>query len=357
MRLLEEEQLDFSDVLILPQRSTIKSRKDVSIDREFKFLHSGRTWCGFPIVAANMLTGTFEMAKTLSARSMMTALHKHYALEDLRLFWQDSFDYNNNFEGITNNVFYTLGIRKEDLEKYNTFKQYDLCKPKFICIDIANGHIEIFVDFVREFRKQNPDVVIMAGNVVTGSATEELILAGADIVKVGIGSGANCTTRKMAGVGRPQLSTIIECADKAHGLGGLICSDGGITQPADVNIAFAAGADFVMIGTMLAGTDECDGEIVEHEGKFHKKFFGMSSNSAMETFGKGKEDYKASEGRTTLIPCKGPAKYIAEELQGATRSMLSYIGARKLKEASKRATLIKVNSRLNLSAEKYTIGN
>ena len=351
MRLLQEEQLDFSDVLILPQRSTIKSRKDVSIEREFTFLHSGKKWNGYPVIAANMLTGTFEMARVLSNYNMMTALHKHYSRNELLDFWQ-----TDNYI-TSNNTFYTLGIRRNDLFKYNEIKYVSNKIPNFICIDIANGHIEIFVDFVRAFRNSNPDSIIMAGNVVTGSATEELILAGADIVKVGIGSGANCTTRKIAGVGRPQLSTIIECADKAHGLGGLICSDGGITQPADVNIAFAAGADFVMIGTMFAGTDECGGEIVEHNGKFHKKFFGMSSNSAMETFGSGKENYKSSEGRTTLIPCKGPVKYIVEELQGSTRSMLSYIGARKLKEASKRATLIRVNNRLNLSAEQYTIGN
>jgi GMP reductase len=362
MRILDSEELDFSDVLILPQRSTLKSRKDTDIERTFTFPNARdftgakRTWTGFPVIAANMLTGTFAMAKALSQYGMMTALHKHYSIEELRIFWQNNFDYGMG-DGVTEDTFYTLGIRNEDLEKYNSFHSYDLCKPKFVCIDIANGHISVFVDFIKRFRDNNPDVVIMAGNVVTGSMTEELILAGADIVKVGIGQGANCTTRKMAGIGRPQLSALIECADHAHGMNGLVCSDGGIVQPADINIAFCAYADFVMIGTMFAGTDECDGEVVEHNGKFHKKFFGMSSNSAMETFGKGKESYKASEGRTTLIPCKGSVNHIAEEIQGATRSMLSYIGASKLKEASKRATLIRVNNRLNNSADKYTIGN
>lgn len=351
MQLINEIQLDFNDVLILPKRSTIRSRKDVNIFRTFETLHSIKKLECSPICAANMMCGTFSMAENLSQYKMLTALHKHYSVEKLLNFWNNQ---NNIAQEYT---FYTLGIRQEDLDKYNLFCSNLGYKPKFVCIDIANGHIEVFVDFIKRFRNDNPDTVIMAGNVVTGSMTEELILAGADIVKVGIGQGANCTTRKMAGVGRPQLSAVIECADHAHGLKGLICSDGGIVHPADINIAFCAGADFVMIGTMFAGTDECDGEIVEHNGKFHKQFFGMSSNTAMDTFGKGKDDYKASEGRTTLIPCKGSVKHIAEEIQGATRSMLSYIGAGSLKEASKRATLQRVNNRLNTSAEQYTIGN
>jgi GMP reductase len=346
-----DPELDFNDVLILPQRSTIPSRKLTNIEREFTFRHSSRKWKGYPVIAANMLTGTFSMARKLSEFKMLTALHKHYPVEDLIKFWTDA----DTEEIAQNNTFYTLGIREEDLAKYNKF--YSYVTPNMVCIDIANGHIEVFVDFIKRFRDNNPRSIIMAGNVVTGSMSEELIIAGADIVKVGIGQGANCNTRKIAGVGRPQLSAVLDCADKSHGLQGRVCSDGGIVQPADMNIAFCAGADFVMIGTMFAGTDECDGETVEHEGKFHKKFFGMSSNSAMETFGKGRESYKASEGRTTLIPCKGSVSDIAEELQGSTKSMLSYIGAASLKEAGRRASFVRVSNRLNTSVERYTIGN
>lgn len=361
MQLLNEQQLDFNDVLILPKRSTLKSRKDVNVERTFKFKHTKHEWTGYPLIASNMLTGTFSMANKLAEYNAMTALHKHYDYKELANFYEIGWGMAQTVA--MNNTFYSLGITNKDYDKYKKFCQYvtegtlTQFKPIFVCIDVANGYMEQFVDFVRMFRKENPNTVIMAGNVVTGEMTEELIIAGADIVKVGIGSGQNCLTRRQAGIGRPQLSTVIDCADHAHGLSGLVCSDGGISQPADLNIAFAAGADFVMIGSMLSGTDECDGEIVEHNGKFHKQFFGMSSNSAMQTFGTGKEDYKASEGRTTLVPCKGSASHVVEELMGSTRSMLSYIGATKLKEASKRATLIRVGSRINNNYEKYTIGN
>ena len=363
MQIIHEQQLDFNDVLILPKRSTLKSRKEVDVERTFKFKHTKREWTGYPLIASNMLTGTFAMAELFAKYNAMTALHKHYDYKELADFWERDGKLFHGDSVANYNTFYSLGITDKDYDKYKKFCDYITVGslthfyPTYICIDVANGYMEQFVDFVRKFRAENPLCVIMAGNVVTGEMTEELILAGADIVKVGIGSGQNCLTRRQAGIGRPQLSTVIDCADHAHGLGGLVCSDGGISQPADLNIAFAAGADFVMIGSMLSGTDECDGEIVEHNGKFHKKFFGMSSNSAMEKFGDGKADYKASEGRTTLVPCKGSASYIVEELMGSTRSMLSYIGARKLKEASKRATLIRVGSRINNTMESLTIGN
>lgn len=356
MRLLNEVQLDFKDVCILPKRSTLKSRKDVNIEREFTFFHSKRKWKGFPLIASNMLSGTFEMAKKFSQYGCMTALHKHYSIKELAHFWEQS-------PQVSNNTFYSLGITSQDYIKYNEFCDYvssgllTSFKPNFVCIDVANGYMEQFIEFIKMFRKQNPDVTIMAGNVVTSEMCEEIILSGADIVKIGIGSGQNCTTRRIAGVGRPQLSAVIDCADHAHGLKGLICSDGGISEPADLNIAYAAGADFAMIGSLLAGTDECDGEIIQKNGVDHKVFFGMSSNSAMNKFNQGKADYKASEGRTTAVPCKGSASIVIEELQGGVRSMLSYIGAESLKEASKRATFARVTNRLNTNFEKYTIGN
>lgn len=360
MRILNDIQLDFSDVLILPKRSTLKTRSEVVVDRRFSFKHTKTDWTGYPIIAANMLTGSFAMAKKLSSLCCMTALHKYHSIDNLLNF---SLTSENYLQDYLHNTFYSLGITKNDYDKFVSFSNKLSEKlgyqshPQKICIDVANGYMEQFVEFVKMFRKKYPACIIMAGNVVTGEMTEELILAGADIVKIGIGSGANCLTRRVAGVGRPQLSALIECADHAHGLGGLVCSDGGITQPADLNIAFAAGADFVMLGSMLSGYDECEGEIVIKDGIPHKKFFGMSSNSAMEKFSNGKEKYKASEGRTTLVPVKGPVQEIIDELKGSTRSMLSYIGAKQLKEASKRATLIRVNNRLSNSMEKYTIGN
>ena len=350
MRIKYEPELDFNDVLILPKRSTLKSRKDVDITREFTFHHTQTKWKGVPIIAANMLTGSFSMAKTLAKHQMLTALHKHHDLAHLIDFWKRNPDIADN------NTFYTLGISEKDLQKYMEFcVQYKA--PKMVCIDAASAHLEIFVDFLRNFRKNNPSSVIMAGNVATGDMTEELILAGADIVKVGISGGANCTTRRQTGIGRPMLSTVIETADSAHGLNGAITSDGGCVYPSDIFKSFCGGADFVMLGTMLSGTDQCDGDIIEQNGKYYKEFFGMSSNTAMQKFYGGRDSYKSSEGRTTLIPCKGSVETIVEEICGSLRSGLSYIGAKKIKEASKRASFIVTTNQLNKSVEHNTIGN
>lgn len=351
MRLELQEQLDFSDVLILPKRSTLKSRKDVDITRTFTFRHTGKTWTGTPVIASNMLTGTFEMSHALSKYNMMTALHKHYSTADLVKY------YTNTDDRVLNNTWYSMGIVENDFNKL--YDAYHFCNMKIgkILCECANGYTDEYVKSIKKLRSLYPDLIIMAGNVVTGEMAAELILAGADVVRCGIGSGQMCRTRTVAGVGRPQLSTVIDTADAVHGLKGQICSDGGCTQPADVNIAICGGSDFVMLGTFFSGTDECVGDIVEIDGKQFKKFYGMSSDSAMEDFYGGKASYRASEGRTTMVPYRGSVEAIAAELCGAIRSMCTYVGAEKLKEATKRATLIKVNNRLNTSYEKYTIGN
>lgn len=349
MRIIQEPQYDFNDVLLLPKRSTLKSRKDVHIERTFEFKHTGKTWSGVPVIAANMLTGSFAMAKALAKHNMLTALHKHHSVSDLLNFWYDNSDIAQK------NVFYTLGISDRDLQKYNTFCSEGI-RPEMVCIDAASAHLEIFVNFLKKFRECNPTSIIMAGNVATGDMAEELILSGADIVKCGISGGGNCLTRRQTGIGRPMLSTIIETADSAHGLKGLVTADGGCVYPGDLFKAFCASSDFVMVGTMFAGTDECDGEVVEQDGKRFKEFFGMSSDTAMQKFYGGRDNYKASEGRTTLIPCKGSVDVVVEEILGGLRSGLSYIGAEKLKEASKRATFIVSHSQLNRSVEQNTIG-
>ena len=276
MRIEYDIKLGFKDVMIRPKRSTLKSRAEVSLNREFKFLNSQKSWSGVPIMAANMDTvGTFEMALALSKKQLFTAIHKHYSDAD----WSDFF--KKAPENIEDFIAVSTGTGKNDASKLASIFKINP-KLKFICIDVANGYSEHFVNFVSKTRKQYPDKVIMAGNVVTGEMVEELILAGADIVKVGIGPGSVCTTRVKTGVGYPQLSAIIECADAAHGLGGQIISDGGCATPGDVAKAFGAGADFVMLGGMLAGHDESGGEIVEQKGKKFKKFYGMSSATAME---------------------------------------------------------------------------
>jgi GMP reductase len=217
----------------------------------------------------------------------------------------------------------------------------------YVCIDVANGYTESFVEFVAKFREDYPRITVMAGNVVTGEMTEELILSGADIVKVGIGPGSVCTTRSMTGVGYPQLSAVIECADAAHGLGGRICADGGCTSPGDVAKAFGGGADFVMLGGMLAGHDECAGDIVEVSGKKYKSFYGMSSRTAMEKYSGGVATYRASEGKEVLVPYRGPVATSLQDILGGLRSACTYVGARMLRELTKRTTFVRAGMQTN----------
>merc|ERR1712084_190459 len=216
-----------------------------------------------------------------------------------------------------------------------------------ICIDVANGYSEPFVQCIRDTRKRFPQHTIMAGNVVTGEMTEELLLAGADIVKVGIGPGSVCTTRKMTGVGYPQLSATMECADAAHGLGGCVVSDGGCTCPGDVAKAFGAGADFVMLGGMLAGHDECSGELIEEGGQHFKVFYGMSSDTAMKKYAGGVAEYRSSEGKTVRVPYRGPIGETIRDILGGIRSACTYVGAAELKELPLRTTFIRVTQQLN----------
>ncbi len=342
MQIEQEVKLDFADVLIKPKRSTLSSRSEVDITREFTFKHSGRTFNGVPIIAANMDTvSTFDMAIALSKYGLMTALHKHYSVEELVEFRE------NNQKIFEDNIFYSMGVSSVDTEKLRRFLYGDRLPLHFLCLDVANGYSEKFVDFVKEMRDKFPDTTIMAGNVVTNEMTEQLILSGADIVKVGIGPGAACTTRVLTGVGYPQLSAIIECADAAHGLGGLICADGGCTVPGDIAKAFGGGADFLMTGGMLAAHNECNGKIIERNGEKFVQFYGMSSETAMEKYSGGVADYRASEGKTVEIPYRGPVKDTVKEILGGLRSALTYTGSRRLKELSKRTTFIRVTQQEN----------
>lgn len=344
MHIEEAVKLDFKDVLIRPKRSTLNSRSSVDIRREFIFHHSGKQYHGIPIVAANMdTTGTFEMARAIGAQGLSTALHKHYAEEELARFFQSL----PQHELPASAAFYSMGIGQADLAKFEAVMQRTGNGIEYVCIDVANGYTESFIQFVKKLRGAHPHLIIMAGNVVTGDITEELILAGADIVKVGIGPGSVCTTRKMTGVGYPQLSAVIECADAAHGLGGLICADGGCTVPGDLAKAFGGGADFIMLGGMLAGHDECAGDIVERDGKRHKRFYGMSSRVAMEKYAGGVAQYRASEGKEVLVDYRGQVANTLQDILGGVRSACTYVGARKLKELTKRTTFVRVTRQLN----------
>jgi len=341
MRIEYDIKLGFKDVMFRPKRSTLKSRSQVNLERTFRLMHNKTEWTGVPIMAANMDTvGTFEMALTLSENKLFTAIHKHYSIDQWNQFLAHA------PQGIENYIAISTGTGSQDFEK---LAQLINANPhlKFICIDVANGYSEHFVSFVKQTRKKYSDKIIIAGNVVTGEMVEELLLAGADIIKVGIGPGSVCTTRIKTGVGYPQLSAIIECADAAHGLGGQIISDGGCSTPGDVAKAFGAGADFVMLGGMLAGHNESGGATIEKDGKTYKQFYGMSSATAMDKHAGGVADYRASEGKTVEVPYRGKVENTVQDILGGIRSTCTYVGASQLKELSKRTTFIRVAEQEN----------
>jgi len=344
MRIIEDVKLDYKDVLITPKRSTLSSRSEVKLERKFKFKYGGE-WSGVPIIAANMDgVGTLEMAEELNKHKCLVAVTKHYPEHDLV----------NHFALRLHSSIYSLGISDADLKKFdNVYYSAVLHSHMKVCIDVANGYTQAFVDFVKRFRDKYPSATLMAGNVVTPEMTEELILSGVDIVKVGIGPGSVCTTRKMTGIGYPQLSAVIECADAAHGLRGHIIADGGCTVPGDVVKAFAAGADFVMLGSMLAAHDEGGNPPIN--GNVH--FYGMSSKTANDKHFGGLKNYRSSEGRTVELRHRGPVSNTLQEILGGLRSACTYVGASELKELSKRTTFVRCTQTHSAIFENNTIGN
>ena len=374
MRIDQDIKLDYKDVLIRPKRSTLQSRSQVRLDRRFTFRHSKHDYEGVPIMASNMDgVGTFAMADKLAEGGIFTCLVKTYSQEEIALYFT---------EGIkerTENVAMSIGTSWEDFDKLSAVVTMVGEELKYVCMDIANGYSDHFAQHVKKVRHAFPDLVIIAGNVVTGEMTEELILAGADIVKVGIGPGSVCTTRIQTGVGYPQLSAVIECADAAHGLGGHIIADGGCTCPGDVAKAFAGGADFVMLGGMLAGHDEGGGDVITKryqtnelaspaelrlkdrvdlgrtwdssnqiiEAKQFVQFYGMSSDAANTKHFGGLKDYRSSEGREVLVPYRGEVAATVQDLLGGLRSTCTYAGALKLKQLSKCTTFVRCTQQFN----------
>ena len=387
MRIETDIKLDYSDVLIRPKRSTLGSRKEVDVSRGFNFPNyqpkdlsieairpETKHWRGVPIMAANMDgVGTFEMAKELAKQKIFTCLVKTYSVNELVSFFDDESDQELLH---TQYVAYSMGITDADHEKFRMV--YEQAPDiKFVCIDVANGYSERFTSFVANFRSLYPNLVIIAGNVVTADQTQELILSGADIVKVGIGPGSVCTTRIKTGVGYPQLSAVMECADAAHGLGGHIIADGGCTCPGDVAKAFAGGADFVMLGGMLAGHDEGGGEVITKlyqtnemvrsdntisfpeytpavEEKQFVQFYGMSSDAANKKHFGGLKNYRSSEGREVLVPYRGAVENTVQDILGGIRSTCTYVGANRLKHLSKCTTFVRVNNQFNRTYESTT---
>ena len=339
MRIEEEIKLDYSDVLFRPKRSTLKSRKDVDLNRKYTFKHSRSSWKGIPIIASNMDgVGEIDVAKKLTSHKLMTALTKQHDINKIGTIYKK----NILFESIA----LSCGTSKDSYNRLNSIlKKYP--KFKFICIDVANGYSENFSNFVSEVRKKYPKKTIIAGNVVTADMTQELVLSGADIVKVGIGPGSVCTTRIQTGVGYPQLSAVMECADAAHGLGAHIIADGGCTCPGDVAKGFGAGADFVMLGGMLAGHKEGGGDIIEEKGSIYIEFYGSSSEEANEKHYGGLANYRSSEGKKVKIQMKNSLDSTIRDILGGVRSSCTYVGASSLKQLSKCTTFVRVNSQYN----------
>ena len=339
MRLEEDIKLDYSDVLFRPKRSTLQSRKDVNLKRTYRFKYSKNEWSGIPIVAANMDgVGELSIAEKLAEFEMITCLTKQHDEKKLKKC--------KIIKKIYPHLALSIGIKKEDFENLNNvLKEFNFIK--FICIDVANGYSEHFSKFVKSVRDKYPTKTIIAGNVVTADMTQELILSGADIVKVGIGPGSVCTTRTQTGVGYPQLSAVIECADAAHGLGAHIIADGGCTCPGDVAKGFGGGADFVMLGGMFAGHDEGKGKIIKTNGKKFIEFYGSSSDVANKKHYGGLSDYRSSEGRTVRIKYRGKIKDTILNILGGVRSSCTYVGAPSLKQLSKCTTFVRVSNQFN----------
>ena len=384
-QILSETYLDYSDILIKPKMgNNLSSRKEVNLIREYKFKH-GQIRKGLGVFNANMATvGNFETAKKLLKAGMFATIHKFYTAEEIVNFMRECQNEKINYD----NLFISIGI-KNGVNEINKLKEIDNSglwpSTRNICIDAPNFYINKALETLHWCRNtfMNKDLVIMCGNVASGDVIHKL-LEDTDIIKIGIGSGAVCTTRKMTGCGVPMVSLILECADIAHSVGGMICADGGIVEVGDICKAFCLNADFVMSGGMFAGTNEAEGEIIEKcirsneyeyehiwdikhqdlytepnkpkfEYKKYKLYYGMSSTLANNKFAGGMKDYKASEGREVLIPYTGNLDAILQNIKGGIASACTYIGASKVKDMSKCATLIKVNHTINKVFEKYEI--
>jgi GMP reductase len=360
-KIINEIKLDFDDVLIVPQRSTLTSRSEISLERTFNFYHSPRSWTGIPIMCANMGFCSFDMAIELAKYKMIACLHKYHSVDELV----------NYFTKHPNNIDYTfvsIGYKKSDLNHLLELKNIIGRQPN-ICIDVPNGHMDVFVKYCNKVRENFPESIIIAGNVTNTSSTQELLIyGGVDICKSGIGGGSACSTRFITGCGFPQLSSCLENAYVAHGLQngpkklGLIVSDGGHKTSGDVCKALCAGADFVMLGGYFAGTEPCDGEweyeyfVSDHnfyqpndpgytttkrKNKF--SYYGMSTHHSQQLYEDTVKNYRASEGTKITVKYKGTLDKVIQELLGGIRSCCCYIGASHIKYMSKCSQFCQVN--------------
>lgn len=365
MLIIDEPQLDFDDVLIQPKRSDLNSRSEVNLYRNIGFhsytrdVRGKKIWslnftC-IPITCANMATvGNVECVKQLVLNGYMGTLDKHISEDDIRKLYEDIWKETHidtsdhqKYTLTRDRISVSIGIR-ESLDMLQNLSRDSEVTPNIVTIDVPNGYCPKLIDRIREVREILPYCFIIAGNVVTSDRVYDILNSGADCVKIGIGPGSACRTREVTGVGRPQLSTIIECADAAHHLNKYVMADGGCKVVGDICKAFCGGADFVMTGSMFAGCDESTGSVFERNGRKYKEYYGMSSKLAQERhFGGFKSNIRASEGREKLVPYKGPIKGIIEDINGGLRSTATYIGCHQIENLSKHTTFYRVNRQLN----------
>ncbi len=358
MNLIHDEiKLDYGNVLLVPgTRTNVTSRKLVNLNCRISFNHNEKTvYEGIPIMAANMDgVGSFAMADALIRHRIFTCLAKMHSEENLiKFFSEDSL--RRDYCAIT------VGLRHMDREKFKSVNQ-NAGPIKFACLDVANGHTQRFVSFLEEFRSEFPEVVIIAGNVVTPEQTEILVKAGADLVKIGIGGGSVCETRIKTGVGYPQFSAVVECGHAAREAGAHIVADGGCTCPGDVAKALAAGSAFVMLGGMFAGHKEGGGRVVTRrfntgeitdEGKAilqenkYVEFYGMSSQIANNKHFDGLQPWKTSEGREVLLPFKPSIDETVQDMLGGLRSACTYLGAGNLQDLPQAAKFVQCHDTHN----------
>jgi GMP reductase len=360
-KIINETKLDFNDVLIVPQRSTLTSRSEINLERTFHFYHSPRIWTGVPIMCANMSFCSFDMAIELAKHKMIACLHKYHTADEL-------VNYFTKYPSNLDYTFVSIGYKKSDLNHLLELKN-KLGKEPNICIDVPNGHMDVFVKYCHKVRENFPESIIIAGNVTNTSSTQELIIyGGVDLAKIGIGGGSACSTRFITGCGFPQLSACLDNAYVAHGLQngpkklGLIVSDGGHKIAGDVCKALCSGADFVMLGGYFAGSEPCDGEweyeYLTNHGSFWQPldpgyetqkrkikftYYGMSTHHAQQLYEDSVKDYRASEGTKITVKYKGSIDKIVQELLGGIRSCCCYIGARSIKNMSKCSQFCRVN--------------
>lgn len=369
MRIIEEEQLEFDDVSIQPKRSQLNSRSEVEIWRTFKWTsasgHKHELTCK-PVISAIMTTvGTTKMAYELVTRGYLASIEKHIGFDEIHKLYLDLVERagkeGRDIHFYTDKISLCIGLNDSLDTIKEVMKEH---KVNIVHVDCPNAYIPNFKKRVQEVRELLPEAFMIAGVVVTSDLTTDLVNMGVNCVSMGINSGSACKTAERTAVYRPLLSMIIDCADAAHQQNAYVLISGGIRGCRDACVALGAGCDILMTGSLLAGTDEADGEIVEkyyesNELKKHgesfnnrlvtkkcKKYFGMASKHAMKLYNVD-GSYKTDEGRMKLIPYVGPLDEVLQQLEGGIKSMMCFIGAKTLKEVPKKTTFYRVHHGLN----------